>query len=358
MTSTLYRYLGYSIFKGWIIVLTVLMAIFSLIAFVDELERVGGLYQVADAVRYIAGTLPQRAVDLSPVIALLGSLIALAGLARHSEIIAMRAAGTSPRHFLGAVAVPAVALTLCLMLFSEYVSAPAHHYAEELRNVKRTGKGSLLKGKGLWMNDGLSYFNVRRLQHGAIPADISIYEFDQQGMLTEYVHADTADTGEDRTWLLQNVTRKSFDGKATHTRHLPDVELGPFWSPDELPVVRMTTAAMPLVDMYHYIDYLKSRGQDTRQLELSLWQKITLPLSAGTMVFLAIPIGTSLSSQRNADFAKRLGIGTVIGIAVYLLTQIIHTLGLLIGAPPLLTALLPLLLILLATIVLLRKMTG
>lgn len=358
MTSTLYRYLGFSIIKGWIIVLTVLMAIFSLIAFVDELERVGDLYQVADAARYVAGTLPQRAIDLSPVIALLGSLIALAGLARHSEIIAMRAAGASPGLFLGAVALPAVTLTLCLMLFGEYVAAPAQHYAEELRNVKRSGKGELLKGKGLWMNDGLSYFNVRRLQHGAIPAGITIYKFNEDGMLTEYVHAETADTSKDRTWLLQNVTQKSFDGKATSTRHLPNVELGPFWSPDELPVVHMTTAAMPFLDMYNYIDYLQSKGQDTKQLELSFWQKITLPLSTGIMVFLAIPIGTSLSSQRNADFAKRLGIGTVVGITIYLLTQIIHTTGLLFGTPPLLTALLPLLLILLTTVVLLRRMAG
>ena len=57
---------------------------------------------------------------LFPVIALLGSLLALAGLNKSSEIVAMRAAGVSRRRFLRSVAVPALMLAATLYAATVY----------------------------------------------------------------------------------------------------------------------------------------------------------------------------------------------------------------------------------------------
>ena len=104
------RYIGAALLKGWLLVWLVMSAIFSLLGFVDELERTSDLYRISDAVEFILYTLPQRSMDLMPVITLLGTLVALASLNKNSEIIAMRAAGMSLRRLLRSVALPALLL--------------------------------------------------------------------------------------------------------------------------------------------------------------------------------------------------------------------------------------------------------
>ena len=355
--NTLYRYISFSLFKGWVIVFTVVISIFSLLAVVDELDRVTINYTIADALQYVAGTIPQQTIDLAPVIILLGSLLGLAGLARHSEIIAMRSAGISLGQFVRAVSIPSLLLVIGMALFSEFVAAPLQLHAEEARSVLRSGKGTLLKGQGLWLTDGRGFLNVGKLEHGAIPSDISIYDFDQQGKMTQYIHAEYAEAHKDRSWVLHEVTHRQFDGITMHIQKLDQLEMGPFWAPDELPVIHRAATSMPLVDLYHYIEYLKSKRQKTQRLELSLWQKATLPLSTVAMVLLAIPIGTKSGSQRSAEFARRLAIGAMIGISFYLITQIVHTVGLMAGLPVTLTAFIPLLLILGTTAILMKRMT-
>ena len=47
------RYIGAALLKGWLLVWLVMSAIFSLLGFVDELERTSDLYRISDAVEFI-----------------------------------------------------------------------------------------------------------------------------------------------------------------------------------------------------------------------------------------------------------------------------------------------------------------
>ena len=76
----LQRYIGVSVIKGWLLVLVVLGAIFGLISFTQELDRAEQSYNAMAVARYTLLTLPNQLVSLAPVIALLGSIVALASL--------------------------------------------------------------------------------------------------------------------------------------------------------------------------------------------------------------------------------------------------------------------------------------
>jgi len=160
------RYIAWQLLKDWVLVWMVISAIFSLLAIVDELDHIQYKYQTADVVKYILYTLPQRSMDLVPVIILLGTILALARLNKNSEIIAMRAAGMPLTRFFRAVAIPALMLVVLLYSVSEYVAAPLYQQAAAERSIARTGRANLLRGKGLWSVDGYRFFNVRALRHG------------------------------------------------------------------------------------------------------------------------------------------------------------------------------------------------
>ncbi len=77
-----HRYLAGSLLRGYLPVLSILLAVFSLLAFVEELDQVGkGRYTLMGAGEVLLLTIPSRLVLLAPFIALLGSIMALGGLA-------------------------------------------------------------------------------------------------------------------------------------------------------------------------------------------------------------------------------------------------------------------------------------
>lgn len=342
------RYIGSALLKGWLLVWLIISAIFSLLALVDELERVSDHYQVSDVLEFILYTLPQRSMDLVPVIALLGTLVALGGLNRNSEIIAMRAAGMSLRRLVRAVALPAALLVGGLYAVSEYVSAPLYRQAETQKAIVREGRANLLKGKGLWSASDYRFFNVRALQHGNVPAGIYLYQFSPEGELLDFIFAMRANPAENREWRLVDVWHKTLESGQLRTKRTPHLDTGPFWSTDELPIVPLSIMGMTLTGLYEYADYLRDTNQKWEAVQQLFWQKVALPLTAGAMVLLATPIGAGISTQRGASFGKSLAIGAAVGIMFYLGSQIINTGGSLTGIPAPLVAFIPVTLVMLA----------
>ncbi|MGI9284094.1 MAG: LPS export ABC transporter permease LptG [Pseudomonadales bacterium] len=321
------RYIAITLCKAWLVVLVVLLAIFGLVAFVGELEHIGSEYQLPEVLLFMTYTLPQRALDLAPAITLLGTLLGLASLARHSELVVLRAAGMGLRRIVIAIAVPTFVLMLALGLLIEYVAAPLHQKAEAARNVMRSGDANLLEDKGLWSTDGLNYMNVREFRLGQIPEHIDLYQFDPTGKLRLAIHAKRAEVNDDRQWTLFDLEYKEVKEGQLTTRHIDELSMGPFWTREELPALSLSTAGMSLTGLREYVHYLRSRGQKANTYELAFWQKASIPFAAAAMVLLATALGAGLASPRGS-LGKQIAIGAVIGILFYLGTQIIQTVGL------------------------------
>lgn len=350
------RYIAGKLVAGWVLVWLVMSSIFGLLSFVDEIERVTGKYQLPEVLRFVLYTLPQRTLDLAPVIFLLGSILALATLNKHSEIIAIRAAGVSLWRFFRAVAIPAVGLVLVLYATSEFIAAPLYQQAELQKTLTRSGQPNLLTGKGLWSNSSQRFFNVRTLKNIQIPRDIYLYEFDTEGRLVNFIHAKHAQLNSGRSWDLVGVTQKTLHNGVLTTRRHNSMQMGPFWSREELPALPLSTAGMTPSNLHEYSAYLKSTNQLAQRVEQAFWQRVALPLTTGAMVFLAIPIGAGLGTIRSNTFGRNLAVGAGTGIVFYLASQLIQNGGALAELPAALTAFLPVTLVMAAASGLIYRM--
>jgi lipopolysaccharide export system permease protein len=350
------RYIAGKLVVGWILVWLVMSSIFGLLAIVDEIERVTDQYQVVDALKFVLYTLPQRSLELAPVTILLGSIVALAALNKHSEIIAIRAAGVSRRRFSVAVAMPAIALVVVMYLVSEYVAAPLYQQAELEKTLIRSGQPNLLTGKGLWSNSERRFLNVRTLKNIQIPRNIYMYEFDANGRLINFVYADSARLANSRRWDLQGVTQKTLHDGTLSTSKLDNLEMGPFWSREELPSLPFSTAGMTPSNLYEYADHLKSTHQLADRVEQLFWQRIALPLTTGSMVLLALPIGAGIGNARSNNFGRNLATGAAVGIIFYLVSQLIQGGGANSHLPAGVVAFLPVMLVLAASAGLIKRM--
>jgi len=352
----LQRYLGINMLKGWLLVMVVLGTVFGLISFVEELDRTNDKYSTLAAARYTLLVLPNQLLSLAPVIALLGSIVALANLDRHNELTIVSCTGFTPAKLFAALSLPTLVFMAALWIGMEYVTPQLQQSAEQQRLLLREGGGGWIPNGGVWSTDGRRYLHLRRMSEDNVPGDISLFTFDDERHLIRAISADTAEVSKDRHWLFKNVREKLLVGGELVTSNHDQLEIADLWSSDELPTLTLRRDSMKLSVLYHYSQYLARTGQPSGKYLHSFWQNLLMPLTVWAMVLLATPISASVTAGRDRSYGINIGIGAAVGILFYLGAQIIFSLGQLLQWSIPFVALLPTLLILLCAGLLFRRM--
>ncbi len=334
------RYIAGNLIRGYLPILLVFLSVFSLIVMVDEVDEVGrGRYTFWKATEYLILTLPSRFVLLAPFVALLGSVMALGALANGRELIAMQAAGISPLQMAGSVMKVGMVFMIIVAGVQEFVSPPLDQQAMILRSVALS-KSKAYQGKqGLWFREGSRFIRVKKVVYGEVPKGIDIFEFNDQGQMTLFLHAQEADVGDPQRWLLKRVEKKLIAGQKVAREYL---ETLPWDSPlkqDEMRLLTLPTSSLSPSDLYHYIEVLQRKKQNSLRYELAFWDKVFMPLTTGLMVLIAFPF--VFGPLRNATVGKRMLLGALAGIGYYLFTEVLEQFGLLVGISPLFTTALP-----------------
>lgn len=352
----LQRYIGVSVIKGWLLVLVVLGAIFGLISFTQELDRAEQSYNAMAVARYTLLTLPNQLVSLAPVIALLGSIVALASLDRYNELTIISCSGFSPARLLVALAIPTVFLMIALWICMEYVTPQLQQKAEHEKLLLREGNKGFIPGGGAWSTDGQRYMHLWKISEDNVPGGISLFEFDNTGQIVRVIWATTASVSKDRRWLFRHVKEKATVDGELQTREYEELSVENLWSLDELPTLTQRSDSMNLSVLFRYSQYLASNEQPTEVYLSAFWQRLLMPLTVCAMVLLATPISASVTAGRARSYGINLGIGAALGILFYLGTQIIFSLGQLLQWSIPLVAIMPTLIIMACACVLLRRM--
>ena len=350
------RYIASNLVKGWLLVLLVLAAVFGLISFISELERTRFGYDALAVARYTLYTLPHQLVSLAPVIALLGSIVALANLDRFNELTIISCTGFSRTRLLMAIALPTALMMAFLWLCMEYVTPGLHQSAETERHALRYRNEVRIPDGGVWSKNGNRYIHLEKMHKDGIPGDIDLFEFDDSGRLTRALHAETAQVSKSRTWLFQRVREKLLVDDTLVTRRHDELEIDNLWSPAELPTLALESDSMRLSVLHSYSQYRAENGQPNERYQSTFWQKLLMPFTVGAMVLLATPISANLGAKRNRSFGLDIGLGALVGILFYLGTQIIFALGQLLDLNIPLVALAPTLLIMICALIMLRRM--
>jgi lipopolysaccharide export system permease protein len=352
----LQRYIAVNLVKGWLLVLLILTAVFGLIGFIQELDHTRFGYGTAAVARFTLLNLPQQLVSLAPVVALLGSIVALAGLDRFNELTVISCTGFSRNRLLGAIALPTLLLMASLWLCMEYVTPSLQRAADEGRYALRNPDETEIPDGGVWSKNKHRYINLNKMSRDGVPGDVDLYEFNDTGELVRALHAQTAEVSPDRRWLFQGVREKLLVKGELQTRFHEQLEIANLWAADELPTLTLASDAMTLSVLYRYSQYRADTGQPNQKYQGMFWQKMLMPLTVGAMVLLATPISANLGARRDRSFGVDIAIGAVVGILFYLGAQIIFALGQLLGLNIPLVALAPSVLVLACALVLLRRM--
>jgi lipopolysaccharide export system permease protein len=349
-----HRYIAVRLYWGWLLVGLILVALFSIMELVGQVDDLGeGRYQLQDAVMYVVYTLPARILSLAAVISLLGSIVALGTLANSGELLAMRACGLSvPRIARVALGAGSV-IMLGALLLGQFVAPPLEQQAKINRKLALSEVGTLLPSGGFWARGENRYINVGSSSPEGELADVSIFEFDEQGKPTGFVTASKAKIDRDGSWVCLDARQVTFLEQGAVDRVSPMLTFEVFLNPRQIDALASIPAMLSPSALYRQIGSMREKGQNPDQYVLALWQKMTLPLKVGALIFFSLPF--VFGRAREASPGRRVTLGSIVGIAYYYFDQALGYTGLLVGLHPAFTTLLPLAIIsLISTWLLLR----
>ena len=345
-------YLFRAVISGSALALLVLGLLDWLFGFLTQLNHAGagggGLHRLLLLSLY---TEPARLYELFPSAVLIGALLSLGNMAANSELIAMRAAGVSIGGVIRATLRAGVLLVLLAMAFGEWVVPLGERLAQASELQARAGSAVIAAGQNVWARDGNRFIHVAHVLGAHHLRGITIYSATPGDRLDAIIRAGQADYAQGH-WILKQVAVTRFGHEAIRTEHPASLIEHTLIDPKLFSFLNTRPQDMSAVELYRYIAYLRANHLDAARYALAFWQRFTTPASALVMLVLAVPF--VFGSLRSGGMGQRLFVGVIVGVGFYFANQLINRIGLIYGAPPVLSAFIPLLLVAMISVLALR----
>jgi len=346
------RYVGLTVLKSIVLVLAIIVGLDALSAFIDEVQNTSGQYTFVDVIGYVLLTVPRRIYEFVPFAALIGCLVGLGQLASTSEIVVMRSGGVSIARLVWIVMQPTLLVACAGFLIGEYVGPAMEQIAESQKAIARSKSDRPARRGGVWKREGDTYFNIEAVGANDIVYGIKLLEFDSDFRLRLALRAERAVFREEK-WTMEAVVKTEFG----RTRTIQTVHASLPWdtgiTPDLLSMVVIDPQFLPVTDLYRYSRYLNKQGLDADDYRLAMWKKLLQPLAVAGLVIVAISF--IFGPLRDGTMGFRIFSGVIIGIVFRTVQDLLGPASLVFGFSPVLAAVLPIVLCVVAGVFMLRR---
>ena len=119
-------------------------------------------------------------------------------------------------------------------------------------------------------------------------------------------------------------------------------------------VLELEPKDMSAIELLTYSRYLQENNLDDDEYLLSFWIKVFTPLTCLVMLMIAMPI-VFATTPRSGGVGQRIILAVVIGIVYFVINRSINHLGLAFNIAPLLSAAIPLVLVMITSLYFLRR---
>ncbi len=341
--SILSRYVSRVFLAHVVLVLFGFVALVQLLDLLNSADRI--IKHHGDSplalLRYAGLRLPELVSFLLPFSVLIASLLALARLAQHNEVLAMKSMGMSYYKLLVRFAPAAFSVALLHLAFADQIApsasrALADWYAASTK-LREPQDAADQSASGLWMRSGLTVVRVGAvLDKGSQLRGVTLFVRDKDGNLVGRITADRA-LHSDGAWRLLNVERLSLadrpGGELVRTAEMPwETDL----TPKHLHVLTTPPGSLSIRELLAFLSDAGLGNHPDYWYKTWLHKRIAVPVASFLMILLAAPVAQGM--QRHGG----MGAGIAVGVALGFLYFVVDGLGLALGEagaiPPALAA--------------------
>jgi len=312
---------------------------FTFFELLDDIARHHIAFLVV--IDYFRFLVPYLVYQLSPLAALVATLVTLGVLSKNNEITAFKASGISLYRLAAPLLLSGVVLAATLLILDDTYLPYANQRQDALRNQIKGKPAQTYTRPQRWIfGENTKVYNydvfdpVQKLFGG-----LSVIELDPVTFqMKRRVFATRAQWLEnEKAWALESGWVRDFsDGSVANyapfkVTSLPELVEPPTYFNREV----IQAFQMSWRDLGHYIEGLRLAGFDVSSLTVQWHKKIAYPLIAPVSMLLAIPFAILVGS-RGAIGGIALGVG--IGITYWAIAALLEAMGGIGQLPPVLAA--------------------
>jgi lipopolysaccharide export system permease protein len=283
--------------------------------------------------------LPESILYMMPFSVLMGSLLAVARLAQHNEVLALKAAGLSFYRLLLAF-VPAALVTAAVhFAFSDRLAPMASRALAQWDAEAAAGDEpeTTSAEAGIWVRDGPTLVRVAIVfDDGRELRGVTLFRRDGQGNLTERITARAASYA-GGTWRLIGIERLDLGGGSGSTfSRSPRMTWSTALTPGHFSDLATPPSGLSLNELIRFSTSQDVGNRPTYYYETWMQKRIALPAAVLIMLLLAAPVAQGL--QRHGGIAAGLAAGLGLGFLYFVTDGFVLALGEAGAIPPLLAA--------------------
>lgn len=320
------RYILGKIAKPLLLLLAVFIGIFVLVDLFDHAHTfIDNEVPVGSVFAYYVYYLPMIIVLTSPVAMLLATLLAVGGLARRHEMMAMKGSGVSLYRILAPILALAVLVSAFDVFVGEVLLPPATRQRIVVEDRYMSNQvADLIRNEPIYVLPDGTIFVARRLhtKTGTLE-EVTVEEFSSGGPLRR-IDAERA-VWRNGEWYFYDGQARLFseDGEesASFDSYAPGYAEP---TPDQMGTRRLEPDEMPFRELRAYIDRLRASGNNPLDLDVQLHLKISFPFVTVIMTLMG---GAIAASARRSGFALAFAAALSISFLYYGLLQVGQVLG-------------------------------
>lgn len=324
--SRLGRYIISRVAAGVAIALAAVLASILLIDFVEQIRTIGTRIELGpmEALRLTLLKTPMLVEQTLPFIVLAGTMMAIIGLNRSSELVAMRAAGVSAWRFLAPSAVVGAGLGLLVITTLNPLGARLYRAFEAEKEDALATLGAQSAGSGVWIRqgdrDGQVVIHADSVDaSGTVLQGATFMFFEARNDALRFTRRMRAARAELRPgfWQLTDLVEATPGGRPQRQTHLA---IPTTLDATELINRFVTPATLSFWDLPGFIREARAAGFAPTRYELKWQSLLAYPLLLAVMAGLGAAF--SLQLQRLGNLARWGAMGIGIGLFLFFYSQL------------------------------------
>ena len=326
LLSRLGRYIIVKVIIGITVALLCVLVSILLIDLVEQMRSIGSRVELGmlDAMRLTLMKTPMLIEQTLPFIVLAGTMMAVIGLNRSSELVAMRAAGVSAWRFLTPASIVGFLLGIVVITSLNPLGAYLYQSFEAAKAEALSDYAEAAPNTGVWIRQGDSEGQVvihadRVDANGATLKGATFMFFEVENDALRFTRRIRAAEAELKPgfWQLSDLVEATPGGLPVRQRHLA---IPTNLDPSELLDRFVAPATLSFWRLPAFIAEARAAGFAPTRYELKWQSLLAYPLMLAAMAGLGAAF--SLQLQRLGNLAKWGSMGVGLGLFLFFYSQL------------------------------------
>jgi len=351
------RYITKTLLNSTIIVLVVWLGIYSFFNFLAELNTVGkDGYTILSAFTYITLQLPEVAYKQASPIILLGCILGMGHLATTGQLLIFRVSGASILKITLLTLKNSLIFVLFFISIGEFLAPISSNLADRSKLNAMGGSSASFNHDGFWIRDGDNFINVKKNIDGKLFSGITVIEINSLNKIVRVIKSENASFDGNSLDMsgseIFSIDGSSFfDGVSLKERNSYDKTVS--FDQDLIDSLEKEPQDIPTWTLIKQVRFLSDNKLRSGVFEVELYKRLIQPITLIAMILLAMLF--IFGSTRDVTLGRKIFFGVALGLSFEMLSRVASAMALSFDFSPLLSSILPSIVVMFISIILLLK---